>query len=909
MLFRDKGGPERPRRLPLLPLRELVVFPYAAVSFIVGRERSIAALNEAMRGEKEIFLVTQREATTRDPTPEELHIVGTIATVVQVLRLPDATVKVLVEGLRRGKIARFVPGDEHFVVEVEEMPDPTQSTPELAALVRQVKEAFDEYVKLNKALTPDVLGTIQGLDEPIRLSDTLVRHLVLKTEQRQQLLEMPSAHGRLEAMLRIMQSEIDILQVEKKIKSRVKKQMERSQKEYYLNEQMQAIQKELGDRDEFRTEIQELEAKAAELELTPEARDRVERELRKLKLMSPMSAEAAVVRNYLEVLLAMPWGVTTEDQLDVELARKVLDEDHSGSFQMVGGRVADAHEELGLFGGGVADARQGYLPALARLVHAHGAQLVVVFAPTAARFQPSQYLPDAAEAEILALGNELGVGWVDLRQMKLSDDAFKDGRHMRPPAAKEFTLQLAERITAIGATRPGPLVRPIAPLALQSVERIGAGPTLDLGTVAAGDGPCKATITLTGAASLAEPRLATLPWRRRSPIEVVQGDRLLKRTRGGEALTDGCIGKYSYADGRIDVRLAKGPSGAIELRLADALPVRDGKEDEAWWLWPSTSLKWTYGAPPEAEGAELTVDVEVRPVETAAAAPVVRVGERQVELSLESGRFVGSLSVPRPEGPWSIEVESPAGAAYAEVHALTWHVGEQLQDVVAPAVMRWADLAKAAEVRGSATSAFATATVTPEGDHGWIAAPWRNVSGCSPLSVLADGAPLEHARPDSFDARMPPESGLAHLKDRLWFPAAAAGSSPAYTVGLDPERRCWAKACRSCGTRLWVYPGDKLTISPSEDTRRAEGGLRLARVRVLAVAAAGESDAAPLAFELRLGDQTVATAALSLAAMAKGDEVPVRPPVIGHYGQPLTIELQNPAENPPMLFTLWGGAD
>ncbi len=340
MLFRDKGGPERPRRLPLLPLRELVVFPYAAVSFIVGRERSIAALNEAMRGEKEIFLVTQREATTRDPTPEELHIVGTIATVVQVLRLPDATVKVLVEGLRRGKIARFVPGDEHFVVEVEEMPDPTQSTPELAALVRQVKEAFDEYVKLNKALTPDVLGTIQGLDEPIRLSDTLVRHLVLKTEQRQQLLEMPSAHGRLEAMLRIMQSEIDILQVEKKIKSRVKKQMERSQKEYYLNEQMQAIQKELGDRDEFRTEIQELEAKAAELELTPEARDRVERELRKLKLMSPISAEAAVVRNYLEVLLAMPWGVTTEDQLDVELARKVLDEDHFG-LQKVKRRILE----------------------------------------------------------------------------------------------------------------------------------------------------------------------------------------------------------------------------------------------------------------------------------------------------------------------------------------------------------------------------------------------------------------------------------------------------------------------------------------------------------------------------------------------------------------------------------------
>lgn len=593
-----------------------------------------------------------------------------------------------------------------------------------------------------------------------------------------------------------------------------------------------------------------------------------------------------------------------------EAGKEVFGEEReAGSFQMVGGRATEAHEELGLFGGGVADARQGYLPALARLVHAHGAQLVVVLAPTAARFLPSQYLPDAAEAEILALGNELGVGWVDLRQMKLSDDAFKDGRHMRPPAAKEFTLELAQRLMAIGATRPGPLVRPVAALELQSVERIGAGPAADLGTVADGNGPCKATITLTGAASLAEPRLATLPWRRHSPLEVTEGGRVLKRTRNGEALTDGCIGKYTYLDGRIDLRRSKGRPGAIELRLAEALPVLDGKDDEAWWLWPSTALKWTYAAPPEAVGAELTVDVEVRPVEPAAAPPVVRVGARQVELTLQSGRFVGSLSAPRPEGPWSIEVESPAGAAYAEVHALAWQVGQQRQEVVTPMATHWVDLAKAAEVQAEVSPEFAAASVSTEGDHGWIAAPWQNVSGCSPLAVRADGAPLERAMPDLFDARKPPAGGLAHLKDRLWFPTSASASTSAYTVGLDPERRCWAKACRSCGTRLWVYPGDKLMITPSDAARHAEGGLRLARLRVVAVAAAGESEASPLALALHLGEQTVATAALSLAAMAKGEEVPVRPPVIGAYDQPLTIELQNPAENPPMLFTLWGGAD
>ena len=330
MFFKDRPAGDPPRALPLLPLRELVVFPLAPVSFNVGRERSIAALNEAMRADKKIFLVTQRDATTRDPAPEEVHTVGTIATVIQVMRLPDATVKVLVEGVCRGRILRFVGDQEHFMVEVEPLPDPAPASPELEALVRQVREAFEEYAKLNKAVTSDAVLQCQAIADPARLSDTLVRHLALKTEQRQGLLETPSVHERLDVLLKLMLAEIDILQVERKIKSRVKKQMERSQKEYYLNEQMQAIQKELGEKDEIPTEIQEIEAKAAAVALSAEARERVTRELRQLKMMGPMSAEASVIRSYLEVVLALPWDSTTPDAIEIDTARRVLDDDHFG---------------------------------------------------------------------------------------------------------------------------------------------------------------------------------------------------------------------------------------------------------------------------------------------------------------------------------------------------------------------------------------------------------------------------------------------------------------------------------------------------------------------------------------------------------------------------------------------------
>ena len=332
MFFRERrpSGSSPARLLPLLPLRELVVFPHAAVSFIVGRERSIAALNEAMRGDKEIFLATQREATTRDPTPDEVHDVGTIASVVQVMRLPDSTVKVLVDGQRRGRVLRFVGDQGYFEVEVEEIAEPIPSGPEISALVRQVKESFEEFVKLNKSVTPDTLMQVQSVDEPGRLSDTLVRHLSLKTEQRQELLGNEDPASRLEVLNKHLQAEIEVLQVERKLKTRVKKQMEKSQREYYLNEQMQAIQKELGEKDEFRNELQELEHKARQRQLSPEARERFDREMRKLKMMSPMSAEAAVIRNYLDVMLALPWSISTQDRLDVGEARTVLDADHHG---------------------------------------------------------------------------------------------------------------------------------------------------------------------------------------------------------------------------------------------------------------------------------------------------------------------------------------------------------------------------------------------------------------------------------------------------------------------------------------------------------------------------------------------------------------------------------------------------
>ena len=334
MFFRDRKGASEPRvlSLPLLPLRDLVVFPHMVVPLIVGRPRSRAALLAAHKADKEIFLVAQRSSKTADPNPEDLYAVGVVATIIQLLRLPDDNLKVLVEGRGRARLLRCVDGE---FVRAEVMPmgaaeASLQATVEQEALIRSVRGAFEQYVKLNKGIPPEMLLTVASIEEPSKLADTMIAHLSFKLEDRQELLESEDATVRLERIYNFIQAEIEILQVERKIKTRVKKQMEKSQKEYYLNEQMQAIQKELGEKDEFKAEMAELERRIRETPLSEEAADKVGRELRKLKMMSPMSAEATVIRNYIDWVLALPWGELTEDRLDIAHASAVLDEDHFG---------------------------------------------------------------------------------------------------------------------------------------------------------------------------------------------------------------------------------------------------------------------------------------------------------------------------------------------------------------------------------------------------------------------------------------------------------------------------------------------------------------------------------------------------------------------------------------------------
>ncbi|HMI88574.1 MAG TPA: endopeptidase La [Polyangiaceae bacterium] len=336
MFFKNEGGagPATKRRtLPLLPLRDITVFPHMVSQLFVGRERSINALNEAMNRDKEIFLSAQKNAKTNEPSPEDIFAVGTIGTVMQLLRLPDGTVKVLVEGKQRARVKRFQENDDYFLVEIEEIPETTQLTVEIEALMRSVQGTFEMYVKLNKKVEPEVLMSVQAIDDPSRLSDTIIANLpTIKLSDRQALLEMEDAKARLERLYELMQAEIEILQVEKKIRSRVKKQMEKTQKEYYLNEQMQAIQKELGggERDEFKNEIQEIEEKLKSKRMSKEASAKLKKELKKLKMMHPTSAEATVVRNYIDWILGLPWYEKSEERFDLEEAEKILDEDHYG---------------------------------------------------------------------------------------------------------------------------------------------------------------------------------------------------------------------------------------------------------------------------------------------------------------------------------------------------------------------------------------------------------------------------------------------------------------------------------------------------------------------------------------------------------------------------------------------------
>ncbi len=321
------------RVVPLLPLRDIIVFPHMGSQLFVGRERSIAALDAAMTRDKDIFLAAQKNAKTNEPTPEDIFQVGTIGTVKELLRLPDGTVRVLVEGKKRAKIRKFVHTDEFFLVEVDEIPEAAQKGVEVEALMRSVHAAFEMYVKLNKKVQPEVLMHVQTLDDAAKLSDAIVANLpTVKLQDRQALLENDDAMKRLERLHELMQAEIEILQVEKKIRSRVKKQMEKTQKEYYLNEQMQAIQKELGggERDEFKNEIAEIEEQLKTKKMSKEAQAKVKKELKKLKMMHPTSAEATVVRNYIDWILTLPWSEKSEDAHDLAAAEEVLDADHYG---------------------------------------------------------------------------------------------------------------------------------------------------------------------------------------------------------------------------------------------------------------------------------------------------------------------------------------------------------------------------------------------------------------------------------------------------------------------------------------------------------------------------------------------------------------------------------------------------
>src|SRR5574340_812758 len=315
--------------LPLLPLRDVVVFPHMVIPLFVGRPRSIKALEAAVDSAQQILLVAQKSAAKDEPATEDLYHVGSMASILQMLKLPDGTVKVLVEGNQRARISNFLDAGTHFQAEAEAVQSIAGEDHETEALMRSLFSQFDQYVKLNKKIPPEILTSLAGIDEPGRLADTIAAHLALKLEQKQQILEMVDVRSRLEHLLGLLESEIDILQVEKRIRGRVKRQMEKSQREYYLNEQVKAIQKELGELEEG-NDLDEIEKRVKGAHLPKEALAKAESELKKLRLMSPMSAEATVVRNYIEALVSLPWKKKTKISKDLRAAEEVLDKDHYG---------------------------------------------------------------------------------------------------------------------------------------------------------------------------------------------------------------------------------------------------------------------------------------------------------------------------------------------------------------------------------------------------------------------------------------------------------------------------------------------------------------------------------------------------------------------------------------------------
>lgn len=327
---KTSGGEAATHTLPMLPLRDLIIFPHMMMPLFVGREKSINALEEAMSKQLDIVLAAQRDAKTNNPEATDIYDVGTVGSIIQLLRLPDGTVKVLVEGKRRVKIERYVPNEGFFMVEVRDLPEVSEREVEIQALMRSVKATFEQYVKLNKRIPPEILMKVTNIEASSELADIIAAQMNLKLEDKQKILELNDPGKRLEQLLEMMSGEIEILEVEKKIRTRVKKQMERSQKEYYLNEQMQAIQKELGEKDDYQAEIQELEEQTKKKKMSAEAREKTLKEIKKLKMMSPMSAEATVVRNYIDWMLGLPWQNYSTDKHDIGEAERILDEDHWG---------------------------------------------------------------------------------------------------------------------------------------------------------------------------------------------------------------------------------------------------------------------------------------------------------------------------------------------------------------------------------------------------------------------------------------------------------------------------------------------------------------------------------------------------------------------------------------------------
>ena len=321
--------PGETRAFPVLPLRDIVVFPHMIVPLFVGREKSIKALEEVMRSDTFILLATQKNASDDDPATESIYEVGTLASVLQLLKLPDGTVKVLVEGAERAKVQRYTDRAEYYEADAVVLADSSGEQVEAEALSRSVVTEFEGYVKLNKKVSPEVIGVVQQIEDYAKLADTVASHLAVKIPDKQAILETPSVTERLEKVLGLMESEISVLQVEKRIRTRVKRQMEKTQREYYLNEQMKAIQKELGD-EEGKDELAEIEDKIKRTKLSKEARDKATHELKKLRQMSPMSAEATVVRNYLDWLLSIPWNKKSKIKKDLGLAEQILDADHFG---------------------------------------------------------------------------------------------------------------------------------------------------------------------------------------------------------------------------------------------------------------------------------------------------------------------------------------------------------------------------------------------------------------------------------------------------------------------------------------------------------------------------------------------------------------------------------------------------